>query len=60
MMTRKDRAKQFLPFDAMKGLHEAMRDKELELFGQAHTQVEEDDAWWQEYLPAEDEEEEPL
>ena len=28
MMTRKDRAKQFMPFDAMKGLQEALRDRE--------------------------------
>ena len=28
MMRREDRAKQFLPFDAMKGLQEAMRRKE--------------------------------
>ena len=27
-MTRKDRAKQFMPFDAMKGLQEALRDRE--------------------------------
>jgi len=27
-MTRGDRAKQFLPFDAMKGLSEALRDRE--------------------------------
>jgi len=28
MMERKDRAKQFLPFDAMKGLSEALRERE--------------------------------
>lgn len=28
MMTRKERAKQFMPFDAMKGLQEALRAKE--------------------------------
>ena len=28
MMTRADRAKQFQPFDAMKGLQEALRDRE--------------------------------
>ena len=27
-MTRQERAKQFLPFDAMKGLQEALRDRE--------------------------------
>ena len=27
-MTREDRAKQFAPFDAMKGLQEALRDRE--------------------------------
>jgi len=27
-MTREQRAKQFAPFDALKGLHEAMREKE--------------------------------
>ncbi len=28
MMSRQDRAKQFLPFDAMKGLTEALRERE--------------------------------
>ena len=28
MMTREQRAKQFMPFDAMKGLQEALRDRE--------------------------------
>ena len=28
MMTRENRAKQFMPFDAMKGLAEALRDRE--------------------------------
>lgn len=28
--SRKDRAKQFLPFDALKGLQEALREKEIE------------------------------
>lgn len=28
MMTRKERAKQFMPFDAMKGLKEALRQRE--------------------------------
>lgn len=28
VMTRQDRAKQFMPFDAMKGLQEALRDRE--------------------------------
>ena len=28
MMKREDRAKQFLPFDAMKGLYEALRERE--------------------------------
>ena len=28
MMTRQERAKQFMPFDAMKGLQEALRDRE--------------------------------
>ena len=28
MMTREERAKQFMPFDAMKGLQEALRDRE--------------------------------
>ena len=35
MMTRLDRAKQFAPFDAMKGLQEALRDRE-----ERHTRVE--------------------
>lgn len=35
MMTRTQRAKQFLPFDAMKGLQEALRDRE-----EHHSRVE--------------------
>lgn len=35
MMTRAQRAKQFLPFDAMKGLQEALRDRE-----EHHSRVE--------------------
>lgn len=35
MMTREERAKQFAPFDAMKGLQEALRDRE-----ERHTRVE--------------------
>ena len=35
MMTRQDRAKQFMPFDAMKGLQEALRDRE-----ERHSRVE--------------------
>ena len=35
MMTRLERAKQFMPFDAMKGLQEALRDRE-----ERHTRVE--------------------
>lgn len=35
MMTRKDRAKQFMPFDAMKGLKEALQDRE-----ERHNRVE--------------------
>lgn len=34
-MTREERAKQFMPFDAMKGLQEALRDRE-----ERHTRVE--------------------
>ena len=30
MVNRTDRAKQFLPFDALKGLQEALREKEVE------------------------------
>ena len=30
MGSRVDRAKQFLPFDALKGLQEALREKEIE------------------------------
>ena len=30
MANRADRAKQFLPFDALKGLQEALREKEIE------------------------------
>ena len=29
-MSREDRAKQFMPFDALKGLQEALREKEIE------------------------------
>ena len=35
MMTREERAKQFNPFDAMKGLQEALRDRE-----ERHSRVE--------------------
>lgn len=35
MMTRQQRAKQFMPFDAMKGLQEALRDRE-----ERHSRVE--------------------
>ena len=35
MMTRQERAKQFMPFDAMKGLQEALRDRE-----ERHSRVE--------------------
>ncbi len=35
MMTRAERAKQFAPFDAMKGLQEALRDRE-----ERHSRVE--------------------
>lgn len=31
MVSRSDRARQFLPFDALKGLQEALRAKEIEL-----------------------------
>ena len=31
MLTREERAKQFMPFDALKGLQEAYREKELEI-----------------------------
>ena len=38
MMMREERAKQFLPFDAMKGLQEALRDRE-----ERHSRVERHD-----------------
>lgn len=31
MVSRSERARQFLPFDALKGLQEALREKEIEL-----------------------------
>ncbi len=34
-MTREQRAKQFMPFDAMKGLHEALKERE-----ERHSRVE--------------------
>ena len=37
-MMRQERAKQFMPFDAMKGLQEALRDRE-----ERHTRVERHD-----------------
>ena len=37
-MTRQERAKQFMPFDAMKGLSEALRDRE-----ERHARVERHD-----------------
>lgn len=38
MMTREQRAKQFMPFDTMKGLQEALRDRE-----ERHSRVEKHD-----------------
>ena len=38
MMTREERAKQFAPFDAMKGLREALKDRE-----ERHSRVERHD-----------------
>ena len=38
MMTQEQRAKQFMPFDAMKGLQEALRDRE-----ERHSRVERHD-----------------
>ena len=38
MMTREQRAKQFMPFDAMKGLQDALRDRE-----ERHSRVEKHD-----------------
>lgn len=38
MMTQAERAKQFAPFDAMKGLQEALRDRE-----ERHARVERHD-----------------
>ena len=38
MMMREERAKQFVPFDAMKGLQEALRDRE-----ERHSRVERHD-----------------
>ena len=44
-MTREQRAKQFMPFDAMKGLKQALRDRE-----ERHSRVEKHD------IPEEDQE----
>lgn len=41
-MNRQDRAKQFAPFDALKGLKEALREKELLHFSQSKKEVCED------------------
>ena len=38
MMTRQERAKQFMAFDAMKGLHEALKDRE-----ERHSRVDKHD-----------------
>jgi len=43
-MPRKDRAKQFAPFDALKGLHEALRLKEYQHEKIAKGEMSEDDA----------------
>ena len=43
-MPRKDRAKQFAPFDALKGLHDALRLKEYKHEKVAKGEMSEDDA----------------
>ena len=43
MMTRQERAKQFLPFDAMKGLQEALRDREEKLSRVGRRELSEED-----------------
>jgi len=43
-MNRQDRAKQFLPFDAMKGLQEALEREEERLSREERTELGEEDA----------------
>ena len=43
-MSRKDRAKQFAPFDALKGLHDALKLKEYQHEKIAKGEMSEDDA----------------
>ena len=43
-MTRQERAKQFAPFDAMKGLQEALRDREERHSRVEKHEISEDDA----------------
>ena len=42
MMERKDRAKQFLPFDAMKGLAEALREREEKVLRVERREIDEE------------------
>ena len=44
-MTRQERAKQFMPFDAMKGLQEALRDREERHLRTERHDVGEEQAW---------------
>lgn len=43
-MNREDRAKQFLPFDALKGLQEALRQREEEALRTERRQLSEEEA----------------
>lgn len=43
-MNREDRAKQFAPFDALKGLREALREKEIEHERQQKKELSDEDA----------------
>ena len=44
MMTREERAKQFAPFDAMKGLQAALRDREERHLRTPRREISEEDA----------------
>ena len=43
-MPRSERAKQFMPFDALKGLKQALREKEIEYESRAKAELSEDEA----------------
>ena len=41
-MSREDRAKQFMPFAALKGYEKALRNKEIEIMGYSNREISAD------------------